>query len=219
MTKEQVSSYITAMLGGNKVKIELESEDLDEIVDQAIAKLRPHYSGVRYIQVQGPGPIDVSSHNIIDVIKLYETGSTGIDQLQSQMFLNPGVFVYNSDFKDNYISYLTYAKLAAAYQATNNLTWRFDHIHQLIYLNKDQEAVLECLVQLRVLSDIEPESNWVAWIKDYCLALAKICVGRKRSKYVLTNSQYQLDGDRLIQEGITERDNLESKLIGAFPVF
>ena len=204
MTKEQVSSYITAMLGGNKVKIELEPEDLDEIVDQAIAKLRPHYSGVRYIQVQGPGPIDVSSHNIIDVIKLYETGSTGIDQLQSQMFLNPGVFVYNSDFKDNYISYLT---------------WRFDHIHQLIYLNKDQEAVLECLVQLRVLSDIEPESNWVAWIKDYCLALAKICIGRKRSKYVLTNSQYQLDGDRLIQEGITERDNLESRLIGAFPVF
>lgn len=219
MNSKIISSYVTAMLGGSKVNIELDDADLNEIIDQAIVKLRPHYSGIRYIQVQGPGPIDVSSHNILDVIKIYEVGTTGIDQLQSQMFLNPGVFIFNSDFKDNYISYLTYAKLASAYQTTNNLTWKFDHVHQLIYLSKDQEAVLECLVQLRVLSDIEPESNWVGWVKDYCLALAKICVGRKRSKYVLTNSQYQLDGDRLIQEGITERDSLESKLIGAFPIF
>lgn len=219
MTNKAISSYITAMLGGSKVNIELEESDLEEIIQQAIDKLRPRYSGIRYIQVQGPGPIDVSSHDIIEIVDLYETGSTGIDQLQSQMFLNPGVFVFNSDFKDNYISYLTYAKLASAYQQTNNLTWKYDHIHQLVYLSKDQEAVLKCLVKLRVVSDIEEESNWTGWFKDYCLALAKICVGRKRSKYVLSNSQYQLDGERLIQEGIDDRNRLEGELIGAFPIF
>ena len=219
MTEQTINSYVKAMLGGSKVNIELEEDDLHEICQQALEKLRPHYSGVRYIQLHGAGPHDVSSHDIIDVIKLYETGSTGIDQLQSQMFLNPGVFVFNSDFKDNYISYLTYAKLASSYEQTNNLTWKYDHTHQLIYLSKDQDAVLECLVKLKALSDIEEESNWVAWIKDYCLALAKICVGRKRSKYQLSNAQYQLDGPTLIAEGISERDKLESQLIGAFPVF
>lgn len=219
MTEKIIKSYVEAMLGGSKVKVELENDDLTEIIQQAIETLRPHYSGVRYIQVQGPGPIDVSSHNIIDVIKIYETGSSGITQLQSQMFLNPGVFVFDSNFKDNYIAYLTYAQRANMFEQANNLTYKFDHIHQTILLNKSQTAVLECLVQLRVLSDIEEESNWVAWIKDYCLALAKICVGRKRSKYILSNAQYQLDGNQLIAEGIAERDKLEGKLIGAFPIF
>lgn len=219
MTEQTIGSYVKAMLGGTKVNIELAEDDLHEICQQALEKLRPHYSGVRYIQLHGKGPHDVSTHDIIDITEVYETGSTGIDQLQSQMFLNPGVFVFNSDFKDNYISWLTYSKLASSYQQTNNLTWKYDHVHQLVYLNKDQDAVVKCLVKLKALSDIEEESNWVAWIKDYCLALAKICVGRKRSKYVLTNSQYQLDGTTLINEGIAERDKLEGLLIGAFPIF
>lgn len=221
MTEENVSSYIKAMLGGSKVTVELEEDDLHEIVQHAIEVLRPRYSGIRYIQVNGANsPIDVSSHNIIEVVDVYEIQDTGVSQLQSQMFMNPGIFIFNSDFKDNYIQYLTYKKLASSYQSVEKTTWKYDHVHQLLYLSKDNTVVLKCLVQLRVVSDIEPESSWVAWFKDYCLALAKICVGRKRSKYTLSNAQYQLDGDTLINEGIADRDRLETEVkgLGAFPV-
>ena len=221
MTEEYVSSYIKTMLGGSKVNVELEKDDLHEIIQHAIEVLRPRYSGVRYIQVNGTNsPIDVSSHNIIEVIDVYETQDTGISQLQSQMFMEPGIFIFNSDFKDNYIQYLTYKKLASSYQGVEKTTWKYDHIHQLLYLSKQNTVVLKCLVQLRTVTDIEEESNWVAWFKDYCLALAKICVGRKRSKYTLSNGQYQLDGDTLINEGITERDKLETEVkgLGVFPV-
>ena len=126
LTKDMISKYITTMLGGNTVKVELDEEDLDQVIQQALDKMRAYYYGVRYIQVNGVNPIDLSSHNIIDIVGIYQTGSNGITQLQSQMFLNPGVFVYNSDYKDNYIAYLEYAKLASTYQATNNLTWKYD---------------------------------------------------------------------------------------------
>lgn len=219
LTKDIISKYITTMLGGNTVKVELDEEDLDQVIQQALDKMRAYYYGVRYIQVNGVNPIDLSSHNIIDIVGIYQTGSNGITQLQSQMFLNPGVFVYNSDYKDNYIAYLEYAKLASTYQATNNLTWKFDSLTGLLYLSKAQECVLKCRVKVMTPSDIEEDSKWYAWMKDYSLALAKVLVGRKRSKYTLSNAQYQLDGDRLIQEGLADIARLEEGMAGSFPIF
>lgn len=219
LTKDSISKYITTMLGGNTVKVELNEDDLDQVIQQALDKMRAYYYGVRYIQVNGVNPIDLSSHNIIDIVGIYETGSNGITQLQSQMFLNPGVFIYNSDFKDNYIAYLEYAKLASSYQNVNNLTWKYDSLTGLLYLSKQQECVLKCRVKVMTPSDIEEDSRWYAWIKDYSLALAKVLVGRKRSKYTLSNGQYQLDGDQLIQEGNADIVRLEEGMAGSFPVF
>lgn len=221
MTEQIVRSYIEKMLGSSKVTVELADDDFHEVIQQALEKLRPYYSGVRYIQVDGnESPIDVSSHNIIEVIDIYDTGSNGVSQLQSQMFLNPGVFVYNADFRDNYISYLTYTKLASAYQDLNTSSWKFDHVHQLLYLNKKSPTVLKCLVELRAVTDIEEKSQWVAWFKDYSLALAKIMVGRMRSKYTLSNGQYQLDGNQILQEGIADKQRLEEEMWtrAAYPV-
>lgn len=221
MNEQNVRSYIETMLGKSKVSIELQDDDFHEIIQQALEKLRPYYSGVRYIQVNGANsPIDVSSHNIIDVIAVYDTGNEGIPQLQSQMFLNPGVFVYNENFRNNYISYLTYSKLAATYQDLNKSSWKYDSVHHLLYLNKKKPMVLKCLVELRAVTDIEEQSHWVAWFKDYSLALAKILVGRMRSKYTLSNGQYQLDGNQILQEGLSDKQRLEDEMWtrGSFPV-
>ena len=221
MTEQNVRSYIETMLGKSKVSIELTDDDFNQIINQALEKLRPYYSGVRYIQVDGTNsPIDVSSHNIIEVVAIYDIGNDGIPQLQSQMFLNPGVFVYNTNFRDNYISYLTYSKLASAYQNINISSWKFDHVHQLLYLTKNKPMVLKALVELRAVTDIEEKCQWVAWFKDHCLALAKIAVGRMRSKYTLSNAQYQLDGNIILQEGISEKQRLEEEMWtkASFPV-
>ena len=221
MTEQNVRSYIETMLGKSKVSIELQEDDFHEIITQALEKLRPYYSGVRYIQVDGANsPIDVSSHNIIEIVAIYDTGSDGIPQLQSQMFLNPGVFVYDNNFRNNYISYLTYSKLAAAYENINLSSWKFDHVHQLLYLSKDKPMVLKALVELRAVTDIEEKSHWAAWFKDYCLALAKIVVGRMRSKYTLSNGQYQLDGNVILQEGLSDKQRLEDEMWtkGSYPI-
>ncbi len=221
MTEQIVRSYIEKMLGGSKVTVELQDDDFHEVIQQALEKLRPYYSGVRYIYVDGANsPIDVSSHNIVEVVAIYDTGDNGIPQLQSQMFLNPGVFVYNNNFRDNYISYLTYSKLASAYEYVNISSWKFDHVHQLLYLTKNSPMVVKCLVELRAVTDIEEESQWVAWFKDYALALAKIMVGRMRSKYTLSNGQYQLDGNAILQEGIADKQRLEEEMWtkAAYPV-
>ena len=218
LTNKEVSDYITKSLGDSKVKIELDKDDLETVIQHAIDRLRPYYNGIRYVQVDGASsPIDLSSHNIIEITDLYETGSNGITQLQSQMFLQPGVFVFNSDFKDNYISYLTYARLANTYQYVNNTTWKW--VKPYVYISKSMSVVLKCIVSLRVLSDISRDSHYYAWVKDYALALSRIMVGEMRGKYKLTNGQYELNGDDMISRGVAERDKLEGELQGAFPVY
>jgi len=214
LTRKTLSEYITRMLGGGKVSVELDDEDLTEVIDHTLDAMRGYYSGVRYIQVQGPGPIDLSAHNIVRIVGILKTQNNIMDRLQSYIFGAPGIIVYDSSFRESYISYLVYQMMGREFENLQNLTWKY--IPPMVYISEPESCVLKCIVSTRNLTDIEPESEWYRWAKDYALALAKIIVGRKRSKYVLTNSQYQIDGDAILQEGNQEKQALEDSRIGTF---
>lgn len=214
LTNKALSEYITRMLGKGKVKIELDEEDMTEIVEHTLAAIRGYYSGIRYIQVQGPGPIDLSAHNIVRIIGIEKTQNNVMNRLQQYIFGAPGIIVYDSSFRESYISYLVYQMTANQFEHMQNLTYKY--IPPMVYLSESTSAVLKCVVSTTKLTDIEETSEWYRWAKDYALALAKIIVGRKRSKYVLSNSQYQLDGDTLLQEGNAEKQQLEESRIGTF---
>ena len=86
---------------------------------------------------------------------------------------------------------------------------------EILYLDDySNSVVIEALVRPEDLSDIDPESEYYAWVKDYTLALAKETVGRIRSKFQVDGSPYQLDGERLISEAQSAKQDLESKLTG-----
>ena len=214
LTNKALSEYVTRMLGKGKVKIELDEEDMTEIVEHTLAAIRGYYSGIRYIQVQGPGPIDLSAHNIVRIIGIEKTQNNVMNRLQQYIFGAPGIIVYDSSFRESYISYLVYQMTANQFEHMQNLTYKY--IPPMVYLSESTSAVLKCVVSTTKLTDIEETSEWYRWAKDYALALAKIIVGRKRSKYVLSNSQYQLDGDTLLQEGNAEKQQLEESRIGTF---
>lgn len=216
LTSKSLKKYIETTLAGNIVNVELEKEDYDEIESAALDAARPYYSGVRYIQVQGPGPIDISNHKIVRIVGIEKTSNNLLSRMQSYMFGAPGIIVYDSDFRESYISYLLYQKMATQFEEVQNLTWKY--VPPKVYISQKCECVLKCVVSLQAVTDIAEESRWLQWVKDYSVALAKIIVGRARSKYDLTNSQYQGDGNQLVQEGIAEKKELESQRIGAFPI-
>lgn len=214
LTRKHLSDYITRMLGGGKVSVELDEEDLTEVIDHTLAALRGYYSGIRYIQVQGPGPVDLSAHNIVRIVGIVKTQNNIMNRLQQYIFGAPGIIVYDSSFRESYISYLIYQMTANQFEHMQNLTYKY--IPPMVYLSQSTTAVLKCVVSTTNLTDIEETSEWYRWAKDYALALSKIIVGRKRSKYTLSNSQYQLDGDVILQEGLTEKQTMEDNRIGTF---
>ena len=69
-------------------------------------------------------------------------------------------------------------------------------------------------VRPKVITDIEENSMYFTWVKEYVLALAKELLGRVRGKFNVEGSPYNLDSAQLLSEAQTEKANLESKLIG-----
>ena len=76
------------------------------------------------------------------------------------------------------------------------------------------EVLIDMLVRPYVVSDIDDNSQYCPWVKEYVLALTKELLGRVRGKFNVEGSPYSLDASQLLSEAQQEKANLESQLIG-----
>ena len=56
------------------------------------------------------------------------------------------------------------------------------------------------------------EPFWINYIMNVATALTKIALGRARGKYNISNLPYELDGDTILSEGISELETLTQEL-------
>ena len=91
----------------------------------------------------------------------------------------------------------------------------FRYIEPNLYLDGySGQVLIEALVRPTSLADIEFNSEFYPWVKEYALAKAKEIVGRIRSKFTVDSSPYQLDGNTLLSEATAKMAELEQQLIG-----
>ena len=215
MKSDEVKKYIETTLGGtgkNKVQIELATEDFQEIEKATLAQITPYYSGRRYI-IAEQDHIDLSQHEPVAVINVFDTSDVILLSAEDYAFGGQNIIVYNSDFTQRYESYLAYKMLYNEYKYQKAQSWRL--IGKTLYIHGfNKQTLVEILVNPKTLSDVETNSEFYPWVLDYAVAKAKEIVGRKRSKYIVEGSPYQLDGDRLLSEGLAEQETLKSKLTG-----
>lgn len=215
MPNDELKNYIKTMLGDSYVDVELTDPDLDIIIKQTLDKVAPYYDGRRFILGTG-SVIDLSDHAnaIKEVINVYNVRNTNIYSLQEWVFGGSGVMIYSSKIMDRLELYTCYKMLYNELQYSKGVNFRY--IRPTLYLDDyNQDTVIEVLVRPEGLSDIDPSSEYYAWVKDYALALAKETIGRIRSKFSVDGSPYQLDGERLIAEAQSSKAELESKLVGS----
>lgn len=214
MPNDELKKYIRSMLGESYVDVEITDKDIDVIIKQTLDKVAPYYDGRRYILGTGK-VIDLSDHSAIkEIVNVYNTKSTNIYSLQEYVFGGNGIMIYSSRIMDRLELYTCYKMLYNELENCKGVNFRW--IKPTLYLdNYDENVVIEALVRPEGLSDIDPSSEYYAWVKDYALALAKELVGRTRSKFSVDGSPYQLDGERLISEALSAKQELESKLIGS----
>ena len=215
MNSDEVKRHIETMLGGSgdkKVKVELATEDFNEIEKNTLAQIAPYYSGRRYVVADG-SPVDLSQHEPIAIVNVYDTSDEILLSAEDFAFGGQNIIIYNSDFTQRYASYIAYKMLYKEYQYQKSQDWKM--IGNTLYIHGfNRQTLIEMLVNPRTLSDVEKNSEFYPWVLDYAVALAKEIVGRKRSKYIVEGSPYQLDGDRLLQEGLAEQEALKQKLTG-----
>lgn len=62
------------------------------------------------------------------------------------------------------------------------------------------------------LEDLQNDDFWLSWVTDYTIALAKITEGRIRAKYKPSSGVFEVEADELINEGNTDKQELEERL-------
>lgn len=215
MKSDEVKKYIETMLGGSgekAVKVELATEDFNEIEKATLSQIAPYYSGRRFV-VSNEAVVDLSNHEPIAVVNVYDTSDEILLSAEDFAFGGQNIIIYNSDFTQRYASYVAYKMLYNEYRYQKAQNWKM--IGTTLYIHGfNKQTLIEMLVNPRTLSDVEKNSEFYPWILDYSVALAKEIVGRKRSKYIVEGSPYQLDGDKLLQEGLAEQEALKAKLTG-----
>lgn len=207
-----ITGYVKRMLGEGTVEVELDKKDLTAIIEQALRKLRPYYSGVRYVQASGK-VIDLSNHDPIAVSRVWNASDMQYNTIQDFMFGGVGMMIYDINFMQRFEMMKAYQMLwnELQYQKGEN----FKLIGKTLYLDGYLDnALIEMTVNLKVVTDVEDSSMYSDWLFDYTLALAKEVLGRKRGKATLEGSPIQLDSAALLSEAAAEKQNLEDQLVG-----
>lgn len=217
MTESDVIKYVKTQLGVSWVEVEAEKKDITQLITMALDKLAPYYEGHRFVQASGK-VIDLSNHKPLAIEKIYNTSDSQIATLQEYAFGGSGVVLFDTTFMNRLISYQSYKMLWNEIQYQKGMNFKL--INNTLYLDDYQESVLiDMLVRPKVVSDIDENSMYCSWVKEYVLALTKELLGRVRGKFSVDGSPYTLDSSQLLQEAATEKANLEAQLIGEIFVY
>lgn len=214
---DNVIKYVKTMLGSETVNVELTNAEIKTLIDQALRKLRPYYSGVRYVQASGK-TIDVSNHDPIAVSRVWNAGDIQYNTIQDFMFGGVGLMIYDINFMQRFEMMKAYQMLWN--ELSNQKGENFKLLNNIIYLDGYLDnALIEMTVNLKTVTDVEESSMYADWLLDYTLALAKEVLGRKRGKVSLQGSPIQLDASSLLSEAASEKVRLEDQLVGDIYVY
>lgn len=212
MSKDELVDYIESMLGISGVDVELTDEDYLVIIKQTLDKIAPYYTGRRYILGNG-NIINLADQNITTILNVFDAKQVQLYSMEDVVLGGENIIVFSNSIMNRVESYTCYKMLWNEIQNLKGVNFRY--IEPNLYLDGfSGQVLIEALVRPTSLADIEKNSEFYPWVKDYALAKAKEIVGRIRSKFTVDSSPYQLDGNALLTEGQTRMAELEQQLIG-----
>lgn len=238
MTKDQYVKFIVLQLGGTLVDVEIE-DDIGDIVDVALLKCKPYIGTSKLVTVPGSTKIDLSKLNVYTVVNVFKADTGALSAYDSQSSVQ-GVQT-GSASNDSYMFSPTLYNYYDAFTGVGNGIGSMDSMtitlltNQLIntvrggtsdidfwqdgddlYIDVTRAGAggnltIEYIPDYTDVSQIS-EPFWVNYIMNIAMAMAKIAMGRARSKYTIGGLPYEMDGDTLVTEGQADLDALTEQL-------
>lgn len=218
MTREEYIEDIELELGSPIVEIE-NREVLGKLVDKAFREIRQYILETRYLTISYTSTrIDVSPYKINSVVQILRTTNPSrigdFTDIYSLSTLNAANNSPANLMLSDYV-YRTQMNQLKSTMSTD-LDFTFDKATQSLYINtyypRPDKVTVVYIPEFSDVSDVK-EQYWTNYIQRLSLAYAKISLGRIRGKYELSSSLYKVDGSQLIQEGLSERDQIRQELV------
>lgn len=237
--RQDIITDCMTVLGYPVITLFITQRQIDRLIDFAVRKCS-YKAGQTFLALlnAGMGCIDVSQYGMEAVKFIYEADinlPSSNDKLVADPDNDSGCSspLTGCDICDKLCRYRLFAYQgmtdtsgrtrfydALAYQYAKSemdllvLTdWYLDVPEQKLYIDGFNGLVtVEYVKANPTIEDLQKNSYWSAWVRDYTLAMCKITEGRIRSKYKISSSVFEIDSDDLISEGQQEKQDLEQQL-------
>lgn len=228
-------SYIEEIrfrLTGDVLECELEDAQFEKVLNSALREIQRYISTTEIITINYSKCIDLSDINVTNgkkinvnsVSRVYRAESYTSDSesdsytdpmqvAQWQLLSGAGNLAGFQDYAYNYMAWNTLSQIRNT--TSTDLTFRFDRASNKLYINCSTNVpgkiTLEYIPRYNDVSEITSD-YWIDILMRMAIAIAKITLGRIRSRYTQNNALWSNDGQDILQEGLSEYSEIQQHL-------
>lgn len=219
-------SEIKTQLTGDVLDLELEDSTIEKLVNSAFREIQRYIDTTVLKTMPYKSCIDLTDLKVSSVSRVFraqgymaisgEDGDQPIDPMylaQWQIMSGNGQIYNMNDWIYNYASWNTALQIRNT--VSTDLLYRFEKHTNKLYINasfdQPEMITIEYVPRYNDVSQIVSD-YWIDMLIKLSLALAKVTLGRIRSKYTQSNALWTLDGATLLTEGTAELNAIRESL-------
>jgi hypothetical protein len=214
-------------LTGGVLECELDDGALDQVLNAALREVQRYIDTTVIKTIPFDNCIDLSDYNVSSVSRVYRArgfmandtesgGTTPADPMyasQWQLLSGTGNMYNFNDYVFNYAAYNTLQQIRNT--TSTDLAFRYDKSSNKLYVNiatsKPQSITIEYVPRYKDVSEITSD-YWIDIIVRLATAIAKVTLGRIRTRYTQSNALWTQDGQQMLDEGNAELTDIREKL-------
>lgn len=226
----KMSAYVDEIklaLTGGVLDLELDDTQLQKIVNSALREIQRYICSTQIVTLPYKRCIDMTPYKPNAVVRVYRAradstnGNNDInyestDPIQVglwQLTSNTGNMYNFNDYVYRFASWSTMQQIGNT--LSTDLIFYYQDSEKKLYINTSLDigsmVTIEYVPRYDSVEEVKSD-YWIDIIMRMSKAIAKITLGRIRSKYTQNNALWSLDGETLLNEGNTELTELRTQL-------
>lgn len=223
-----VIDEIKLELTGGVLDLEVDDVSLELVVKKALREIQRYWDEPSFLTVPFESCIDLTKYQLdsCSIVKVYRLTGMGtaedatnpltMDPLYAQQFMifgNAGTMFNLQDYVMNYAAWTTLMQTRNT--ISTDMAFREDKHNHKLYINSAManpgSVTIEFIPKLNSVEDIQSD-YWQDVLIRMSVALAKITLGRIRTRFNQSNALWTQDGEKLLDEGNTDLKELREVL-------
>lgn len=230
MTTQEIIDEIKLELTGYILEMEIDDKTLESVINKAKREIERFWDETTLVTVPYASCIDLAGseldlkEKVSSIVKVYRTEGVGdVDvsagmqdpfYAQQWMLFSNGGTMYNlNDYIMNYASWMTMTSIRNT--LSTDMTYKEDRHNNKLYINgnlsRPTKVTIEYIPKIQSVETIKSD-YWVDILIKMSIALTKVVLGRIRTRFTQSNALWAQDGEKLLEEGNTELNELREIL-------
>lgn len=223
MDMQAVKDEVLLKLTGDVVSMELSDATLTKIINSALREIQRYIDTIKLVTVPYKSCIDVKEYGVSSVVGVRRAEgyvNSDNDGMSDPLYASQWMLMSgfgNIGYVQNYASNLAAwnSMLQIRNTISTDLSFYFSKPDNKLYINVSgsipDKVTLLYVPRFNDVSEITSD-YWQDVLVRMSVAIAKVTVGRVRTKFKQSNALWTLDGDQILEEGSTELTNLRQEL-------